>query len=171
MDSERLARFWNKVEVKSEEECWLWTASVNSKGYGSFLFAPKKTALAHKISWALAHNNGVLSGPKEHVMHSCDVRRCVNPNHLSLGTAADNNRDARQKGRSVNPIHSENPYCRNGHPRTEENTHPKYRTCIICTRDSNRKSAQERRKRDREAFNAYHRDYYRRKLSAESRHG
>lgn len=152
MDSERLARFWAKVDIKKENECWLWTASVNSKGYGSFAIEKKKTALAHKVSWALAYNDGVLSSPKYHVMHSCDVRRCVNPNHLSLGTPNDNVRDAIKKGRAVNPIHSQNPTCRHGHPRTPENTHEKYRTCILCMEASN---ARAYAKRDKKKYAEY----------------
>ena len=162
MEPERIERFWAKVDIKGEDDCWLWTASTNSKGYGSFLYGPKKTASAHKIAWALAKNNGVLSSPKEHIMHSCDVRTCVNPNHLSLGTALENNRDARRKGRARNYRPSEEPTCRNGHPRTPENTNPKYNTCILCSRESNRESARIRRALFREEYNAYHREYQRR---------
>jgi hypothetical protein len=168
VEPERIQRFWDKVLVREETECWQWTAATNSKGYGCFSIAPGKIALAHKISWALAKNNGILSDPKDHIMHSCDVRTCVNPAHLSLGTATDNNRDAREKGRARNPIHSQNPECRNGHPRTPENTHPKYRTCIICRRDSAREGKRRQRENQREAYNAYHRAYQRsRKESAE----
>lgn len=161
LTSEALARFWAKVDKKDDESCWLWTASVNSKGYGSFAVNGKGVS-AHKIAWALAKNNGVLSGPKDHIMHSCDVRNCVNPNHLSLGSALDNARDAIRKGRVVIRIPSQEAECKKGHPRTVENTHPKYNTCIICQRDSNRESKRRERERDREAYNRKHKEYYHR---------
>lgn len=163
MESERIDRFWKKVDIKEPDDCWLWSASVNSKGYGSFAVAPGKTALAHKVSWALAKNNGVLSGPKDHIMHACDVKRCVNPNHLDLGTARENNRDARDRGLARNYRPSEQEFCKHGHPRTPENTHPKYNTCIPCVKKSNREGARKRRAKNREAYNAYHRAYQQRK--------
>jgi hypothetical protein len=156
---EALTRFWSKVDIKDEDSCWLWTRAVNSKGYGSFAINGKGVS-AHKISWALAKNDGVLSGPKDHVMHSCDVRSCVNPNHLSLGSARDNARDAISKGRNVVRIPSKDPYCKKGHPRTTENTHPKKHTCLVCERDSNRESKRRERERDRPAYNKKHREYY-----------
>lgn len=162
MEAERKARFWAKVVVKSENECWLWTATVNSKGYGSFAVSPGKSASAHKVSWAMHYNNDVLPDSKNHVMHSCDIRRCVNPKHLSLGTAKDNVRDAINKGRMKITRPSLNDFCKAGHPRTPENTHPKYFTCILCSRKANAESKQRERERDREKYNAYHREYYRR---------
>ena len=162
MEPERLERFWAKVDVAGENECWLWTASVNSKGYGSFTIEPKKSASAHKISWALAYNDGILPDAKGHVMHACDVRNCVNPKHLSYGTPKDNALDALNKGRLYIKKHSEDPYCRNGHPRTVENTHPKYKTCILCKRESDKDSKRREREKNREAYNKYHREYYQR---------
>jgi len=161
LDAAALERFWAKVNVKDEESCWLWTASLNSKGYGSFAVRGSGVS-AHKISWALAKNDGVLSDPKSHVMHSCDVRSCVNPNHLSLGTPKDNARDAISKGRNVIRIPSQEATCKRGHPRTPENTHAKYNTCLVCKRDSDRELKRKLRAEDPEAVNKYHREYYRR---------
>jgi hypothetical protein len=160
LDPEALARFWAKVDIKDIDSCWLWTASLNSKGYGSFAVRGSGVS-AHKISWALAKNDGVLSDAKSHVMHSCDTRSCVNPNHLSLGTPKDNARDAINKGRNVVRIPSQEATCKRGHPRTPENTHPKYNTCILCKRDSDRESKRRERENDREGYNAYHRERYR----------
>lgn len=159
LDEKRLAQFWAKVDVKGEDECWLWTASVNSKGYGSFAINGSGVS-AHKISWALAKNDGVLSDSKSHVMHSCDVRNCVNPRHLSLGTALDNTRDAINKGRVVIRVPSKEAFCKRGHPRTPENTHPKYNTCIPCKRDSDRESKRRARRDNPEIENAKSRRYY-----------
>jgi hypothetical protein len=168
METERINRFWAKVDIKGPTECWLWKASVNSKGYGSFAIGGKKTASAHKISWALEKNDGVFSDPKDHIMHSCDTKRCVNPNHLELGTALQNNRDARTRGTARNYRPSQEENCKKGHPRTPENTHHKYNTCVICMRDTTREAKKIKREESREEYNAYHREYYRRKESAKN---
>jgi CCR4-NOT transcriptional regulation complex NOT5 subunit len=161
MEKERIERFWAKVAIAEPEECWLWTACVNSKGYGSFGVAPKKTASAHKVAWALAKNDGVMSDSKDHIMHSCDVKRCVNPQHLELGTPKQNARDAVARGLKVVHKPSERDTCNYGHPRTPENTHHKYNTCNVCRRISGQKAKEKQRTTDREAYNAYHREYYR----------
>jgi hypothetical protein len=75
--------------------CWLWTGSVASHGYGD-LRLNKKTKLAHRLSWELA-NGHIPDG--YFVLHRCDVRLCVNPSHLFLGTTTDNMRDKVKKGR------------------------------------------------------------------------
>lgn len=160
MDADSLKRFWAKVDVKDKNACWLWTASLNSKGYGSFAIKGSGVS-AHKISWALAHNDGTLSDSKSHVMHSCDVRSCVNPNHLSLGTPRDNAQDALSKGRLVIRVPSKEETCKRGHPRTPENT-TKYNTCLICRRDADRALKQKIRAADPEAVNKYHREYQQR---------
>lgn len=157
---EDLKRFWAKVDMKDESSCWLWTASVNSKGYGSFAIKGSGVS-AHKVSWALAKNDGVLSDSKSHVMHSCDVRSCVNPNHLSLGTPKDNARDAISKGRNVVRVPSQEETCKRGHPRTPENTVAKYNTCLVCRRDSDRELKRRKRAENPEAVNQYYREYYR----------
>lgn len=84
-------RFWAKV--KKTEDCWLWTAALNSDGYGSI--PPHK---AHRLSWQL-HFGPIPDGL--FVCHRCDVRHCVRPDHLFLGTQQDNVNDMRRKGRAV----------------------------------------------------------------------
>ena len=155
MEQERIDCFWSKVDIKSPDECWLWTASVSSKGYGSFGISPKKTASAHKIAWALGKNNGILSEPKDHIMHSCDIKRCVNPNHLELGDAAQNNRDALDRGVRVNRRPSLDITCKRGHPRTPENTRAD-KTCIPCRKENDRKAFL---KRDKLKQSEYHRQW------------
>jgi hypothetical protein len=78
-------------------ECLLWQGCKGSRGYGSLGIGKNTTEGAHRIAWALA--NGVQPPRGMHVMHSCDTPACVNPDHLSIGTAADNQRDCSRKGR------------------------------------------------------------------------
>ena len=87
-------RFWNKVDKSGE--CWLWTASTLGKGYGQFWDGNKRVT-AHRFSWVL-HNGPIPEGL--HVLHHCDVPVCVNPEHLWLGTNADNVHDCMAKGRT-----------------------------------------------------------------------
>jgi hypothetical protein len=88
-------RFSEKFRVV-DGGCWLWTASKNRGGYGQFM-AYGRPHLAHRISWRIHH--GLL--PDElHVLHKCDTPACVNPNHLFLGSDADNVQDMLMKGRA-----------------------------------------------------------------------
>lgn len=90
-------RFWAKVDKGPDDECWNWQAASQSGGYGQF-WDGKRDVLAHRYVWKLA--NGSI--PKRMcVLHHCDNRKCVNPNHLFLGTRIDNNRDMVQKNRQV----------------------------------------------------------------------
>lgn len=90
-------RFWPKV--RKTEGCWLWTASLDGSGYGRIQRIGAVTG-AHRVSWEL-HYGPIPSGMS--VLHKCDVRNCVRPDHLFLGTNADNMRDMREKGRSHAP--------------------------------------------------------------------
>jgi hypothetical protein len=88
-----------KLNERSERaaECVLWTGAKFRGGYGAITIGGA-TYSAHRLSWAI-HNRSV-PGEGMQVMHSCDVRHCINPAHLSLGTAADNLADAKRKGRT-----------------------------------------------------------------------
>lgn len=89
-------RFWAKVNVQSPEECWEWQASKSPQGYGHF-GAGDGVTKAHRYSYIL-HNGPIPEGM--HVCHRCDNPPCVNPAHLWLGTANDNNADKVAKGRA-----------------------------------------------------------------------
>jgi hypothetical protein len=91
-------RFWSKV-VKSES-CWNWVGALlkpgkkTNGGYGMFHISASEVILAHRFSWVL--HNGII--PKDlFVLHKCDNKSCVRPDHLFLGTHIDNMNDACNK--------------------------------------------------------------------------
>jgi NTP pyrophosphatase (non-canonical NTP hydrolase) len=96
--------FWNKVNVAGPDECWEWTARKIKSGYGSMKWPtinnPDAQMLGHRLSWMI--NVGPIPDGSM-VLHKCDNKGCVNPNHLFLGNASDNVRDCIAKGRN-NPV-------------------------------------------------------------------
>lgn len=90
------ARF--AAKTRQEGSCLVWTASLNQGGYGAFRALGEYTA--HRVAWVLAHGE-IPDGMC--VLHRCDNRRCVNIDHLWLGTYLDNVRDMERKGRARHP--------------------------------------------------------------------
>jgi len=92
-----------KLESRSIPEpntgCWLWAGSLNGAGYGMLKNSRKKTEYrAHRLSWMI--NKGPIPNGMC-VLHRCDVRCCVNPDHLFIGTHLDNMADRTAKGRDI----------------------------------------------------------------------
>lgn len=91
-------RFWEKVDVKEQDDCWEWKACKKSDGYGLFNIS-NKNEIASRVSWEIKY------GKIEKnlcVLHKCDNPLCVNPHHLFLGTHLDNMMDMCKKGRTHN---------------------------------------------------------------------
>lgn len=102
-----LQRFLDKVHPEPNSGCWLWTGSAHSFGYG-FFHMEGKTQRAHRVSFQL-HCGPIESGMC--VLHECDNPYCVNPDHLRLGTQADNVHDCVKKGRASYPLSGPAPRC------------------------------------------------------------
>jgi hypothetical protein len=149
----RKKRFWEKVHVRGDDECWPWVAARHVQGYGAFAFTKHKVTTAHRVAWAITYNRSRLPSSKLHVMHQCDNKICVNPNHLKLGTPSENEKDAFLRLQKVprRPILKK--YCKRGHRRSHTNTMVKtgkkdkrpYPVCKQCVR-ANNKASKERAK-------------------------
>lgn len=129
-------RFWPKVEIRGEDDCWEWTKSKKNAGYGVF-YDGEKTTTAHRFALRLKLGRPLTS--VEESMHTCDNPSCCNPAHLVLGTRTKNMQDKVAKGRHHNQIKSR---CPRGHPydmirKTKTGIS---RWCRTCKSESTRKN-------------------------------
>lgn len=137
------------ARVVRKEGCWAWTGNTDGFGYGLVqLGRGEPRTGAHRVSWRL-HKGAIPDGMQ--VLHRCDNPPCTNPEHLFIGTALDNSRDASQKGRLSVPAKAwlgTRVVCPRGHAFDEANTkvHNGTRLCRKCRAEN--QLAYKRRKRE-----------------------
>lgn len=130
---EQIERLSEKVPFSG---CWIWTGSLVKTGYGQLTFKGKHKS-AHKASYE-AFNGEVPDGMW--VLHKCDVRACVNPNHLYAGTPIDNRRDMLERSDWAHP-YAKNTHCQAGHEYTDGSyriAKDGSRACRVCHREYKR---------------------------------
>lgn len=104
-----MERLFEKI-VKSESGCWLWTGATSGGDgrheykYG-YINIDGKATRAHRVLYEKTNN---ISLGEKHLLHKCDNPKCVNPNHLFIGTYKDNSDDMIAKGRDRHPRGEDN---------------------------------------------------------------
>lgn len=101
IDDKLYQRFSQKYKINAKTRCWEWMKSLDNGGYGRFLYNGKDRK-SHRVSMILHHKmeQYEFENRKILVCHHCDNPKCVNPDHLFLGSHQDNKDDSVNKGRS-----------------------------------------------------------------------
>jgi len=137
VEKDILLRFQKKIELDLLEGCWLWTSSLDTKGYGR-LHIGDKLRVAHRLSYE--HWNGSIPEGLQ-IDHLCRNRNCVNPQHLEAVTQTVNQRRGiPMKERNIiypvgqGRINQQMTHCKRGHEFTPSNINwwKNHRTCRKC---------------------------------------
>lgn len=123
--------------------CWLWTGSLDRKGYGKFYVGVCPTR-ARRTALVLLSGISIPDGMVVH--HKCNVRSCVNPDHLEITTSYNNSHSVNSS--AVPRINAAKTHCPKGHPYDDLNTYLKYkkgghrpeRNCKRCRAESARRA-------------------------------
>lgn len=133
-DAHILACIKSLTIVDPVSGCWLWQGSLTTSGYGAVGYRGAKN-VAHRLMWTLTH--GSIPAGKD-ICHTCDVRRCCNPDHLWLGDRRSNTHDMWAKGRAW----QQRTHCKRGHAFAEhgyfmkarDGSGKQWRHCRECDR-------------------------------------
>jgi hypothetical protein len=100
------------MQVEKSDGCWIWQAAKDKDGYGMFKgsVAGETYTRAHRFSYSFHTGEIIPEGMS--VMHSCDNPSCVNPDHLSIGTTLENQRDKWKRGRGKVRFGESSPHCK-----------------------------------------------------------
>lgn len=140
-----LSRIMNRIR-KVESGCWEYTGHIMPSGYVDVCYRghPKR---AHRLVYMALHGP-IKPWPIEVVLHSCDNRKCLNPDHLSLGTQQENIRDCVGKNRQASRRKT---HCPHGHAYAEHGREfmsdkciqqaTPWRSCRTCSRIGQRRKA------------------------------
>lgn len=168
-----IERFMAKVIPEPNSGCWLWVGGVTGTGYGQFWDSSRKVKVIAS-RWAYEQFKGYIPDGI-FSCHHCDVRSCVNPSHLFLGTQSDNMTDCSKKNRIFRWASNDHlkkygtipvpwqrgiTHCKAGHGFTPENTykHDGKRKCRACRAEASRRyeeSHRNARAKDRHARSEY----------------
>ncbi len=109
-------RFVSKVEIRPDSDCWWWTGSEMTKGYGRFIADGRKAVRAHR--WAYKHWRGPIPAGLQ-IDHLCRNRLCVNPYHMETVT----NRVNVLRGIGPTARNARKTHCPQGHPYSGDNVY------------------------------------------------
>jgi hypothetical protein len=131
-----IARFERMVSPEPNSGCWLWLGACAPTGRGNFTYGLRPNRiLVNAPRFAFTIWRGSIPDGLQ-VLHRCDVPNCVNPDHLFLGTAADNIHDMIRKGRNRyvgRPLENAlKTHCRHGHPLSGSNLRIRADGARIC---------------------------------------
>lgn len=136
-----IAKFMSLFKIEEVTGCHIYQGCIGERGYGKINIF-KVTVQAHRLSYCI-HKGDIPKGL--YVCHKCDNPSCINPEHLFIGTALENNMDKIEKGRDRNKSKT---HCKHGHEFTAENTNVSKqgkRKCKACDRLNHRKQNETNR--------------------------